>query len=135
MKFFYIILLIIVAVAAVIFAVQNTAAVTVTLFSWSVSGSLSLLLVVTLIIGFLLGILVMAPSVFRRSIQSSGLRRRVKRLEREKEKLHREKIDEGAISAAPDEPPENSASGSDQTSALPGGTTGSGSGTSAARDQ
>lgn len=94
MKYFYIALLIVVAVAAVIFAVQNTVPVTVTLFSWSVSGSLSLLLVVTLIIGFLLGLLVMAPSVFRRTMQSSGLRRRVRRLEREKQKLHDERAEQ-----------------------------------------
>ncbi len=84
MKVFYIILVLLVAVVAVVFALQNSAAITISLFSWSISGSLSLFLIVTLAIGFLLGVLLMTPSVFRRSRVASGLKKQVSALEKEK---------------------------------------------------
>jgi len=83
MKILYVTLLLILVVAAMIFAVQNSIPVTMTLFSWSVTGSLSLLLIITLIAGILIGVLIMAPSVFRRSVQSSNLKRKVSELEKE----------------------------------------------------
>ena len=84
MRVFYIILVLLVAVVAVVFALQNTAAITVSFFTWSVSGSLSLLLIVTLALGFILAILMMAPSLFKRGWLTSGLKRKVASLEREK---------------------------------------------------
>ena len=84
MRVFYIVLVLLVAVVAVIFALQNSAAITISLFSWSMSGSLSLFLIVTLSIGFLLGVLLMTPSVFRRSRMAHGLKKQVSALEKEK---------------------------------------------------
>ncbi|GEM_PF-1131320 len=84
MRVFYIVLVLLVAVVAVIFALQNSAAITISLFSWSISGSLSLFLIVTLAIGFLLGVLLMTPSVFRRSRMAHGLKKQVSALEKEK---------------------------------------------------
>lgn len=86
MKVFYIIMVLLVAVVAVIFALQNSAAITISFFSWSISGSLSLFLIVTLAVGLLLGVLLMVPSVFRRSRVASGLKRQVSALEKEKSK-------------------------------------------------
>lgn len=84
MKILYLVIVLLVAILAVIFAAQNSAMVAITFFSWSTSGSLSLVLILTLSLGILIGVLVMAPSVFRRAFQSSGLRRRVRRLEKER---------------------------------------------------
>ena len=84
MRVFYIILVLLVAIVAVVFALQNTAAITVSFFTWSVSASLSLLLIVTLALGFILAILMMAPSLFKRGWLTSGLKRKVASLEREK---------------------------------------------------
>jgi len=86
MKVFYIIMVVLVVVAAVVFALQNSAVITISYFSWSISGSLSLLLIITLAVGFLLGVLLMVPSVFRRSRVASGLKRQVSALEKEKSK-------------------------------------------------
>jgi len=87
MKILYLVIVLIVAILAVMFAAQNSATVAITFFAWTTSGSLSLVLILTLTMGILIGVLVMAPSVFKRSFQSSGLKRRVHRLEKEKTSL------------------------------------------------
>ncbi|MCX7028005.1 MAG: LapA family protein [Spirochaetes bacterium] len=84
MKIVYIVFVFIVALFAVIFAAQNGAAVTVTLFSWSATQSLSLVLIVTLFIGIVLGLLVVAPSIFKRTWNSMGLKKQLEILEKEK---------------------------------------------------
>jgi uncharacterized integral membrane protein len=91
MKILYLVIVLLVAILAVMFAAQNSATVAITFFAWSTSGSLSLVLVLTLTLGILIGVLIMAPSVFRHSFKSSGLKRRVHRLEKEKTNLN-EKI-------------------------------------------
>ena len=103
MKTFYIIIIVLVAVVAVIFALQNSVAITVTLFSWSISGSLSLFLIVTLAIGILLGILIMTPSIFKRHRAASGLKKQVAVLEKEKNTLGQKTAEADAIqdTAAP----------------------------------
>lgn len=84
MKILYLVFVLVVAILAVIFAAQNSAVVAISFFTWSASGSLSLVLILTLSLGILIGLLIMAPSVFKRWFQSSGLRRRLKRLEKER---------------------------------------------------
>lgn len=103
MKKFYIILTVLVAVVAVIFALQNSVAITVTFFSWSISGSLSLFLIVTLAIGILLGILTMTPSVFKHKRAASGLKKQVAVLEKGKNTLGQKGAEADAIpdTAAP----------------------------------
>ena len=89
MRIVYVLIIILVAIFAVIFALQNSVQIAISFFSWSASGSLSLVLILTLTIGMLLGVLIMAPSVFRRSVQFSGLRRKMSRLEKEKTSLNK----------------------------------------------
>ena len=84
MKIVYLIFVLAVAILAVVFAAQNSLEVAITFFSWSASGSLSLVLIITLSIGIAIGLLIMAPSVFKRWFQSSGLKRRLHRLEKER---------------------------------------------------
>jgi lipopolysaccharide assembly protein A len=79
----YLILALVVALIAVIFALQNTIPVTVAFFAWKVTGSLSLVLLLTLAIGAVIGLLVVAPSLIKNSIQLSGHRKRVSALEKE----------------------------------------------------
>lgn len=87
MSTLYLILALAIAVLAVIFALQNTAAVTLSLFVWQVSGSLSLVVLVTLVIGVLIGWLFATPSLLKRTFQSSGQRKRISELEKEVEKF------------------------------------------------
>jgi len=73
------------AIAAVLFAMQNIAPVTVTLGMWSFGGSLALVLLMALGMGALIAGLVTSPAVIRRQWESKRLKRRVEELERKLE--------------------------------------------------
>jgi lipopolysaccharide assembly protein A len=113
----YLILALVIAIIAVVFALQNTAVITISFIVWKVTGSLSLVLLVTLAIGVVIGLLVLAPSAIKNSFQVSGHRKRIgaleqelsehktqlQRLKDEKEKLS--KATEAATSTPPPTPP------------------------------
>jgi uncharacterized integral membrane protein len=79
----YLIVALVIAVLAVVFALQNSILVTISFFSWTVTGSLSLVLLATLAIGVLIGLLVLAPSLLRKTFKSSSQRKRIDALENE----------------------------------------------------
>ena len=79
----YLILALVIAIIAVIFALQNTAVVTISFLVWKVTGSLSLVLLVTLAIGVLIGVLFLIPSAIKSSFQASGQRKQLGALEKE----------------------------------------------------
>ena len=79
----YLILGLVIAVLAVIFALQNSMTITISFLAWEVTGSLSLVLLITLAIGALIGLLVLAPSVIKNSIAASNGRKRIGALEKE----------------------------------------------------
>lgn len=93
MAIFYLIVALLIAVVAVIFALQNTMIVTISFFAWTVTGSLSLVLLITLAIGVVIGLLVLAPSAIKNTIQVSGHRKRISALEKELEE-HKAKVAE-----------------------------------------
>jgi putative membrane protein len=64
MQIFLIIALIIIALA-VIFAVQNTAVITVSFFFWTYQGSLAIVLLVALCAGALISLLFSLPTILR----------------------------------------------------------------------
>lgn len=90
MRIVYLLIVLAVAIFAVIFALQNSMQIVISFFSWSTSGSLSLLLILAFAIGVVLGVLIMAPSAFKRSLQFSGLKRKFSRLEKEKTRLNKQ---------------------------------------------
>lgn len=102
MRIVYLLIVLAVAILAMIFALQNSIQIVISFFSWSASGSLSLVLILTLSIGILLGVLIMAPSAFKRSMQFSGLKRKFSRLEKEKTRLN-EKMEESASASKRDD--------------------------------
>ncbi len=79
----YLIVALVIAVLAVIFALQNSMLVTISFFSWTISGSLSLVLLATLAIGVLIGLLVLAPNLLKKTFKSSSQRKRIDALENE----------------------------------------------------
>jgi uncharacterized integral membrane protein len=93
MATFYLIVALLIAVVAVIFALQNTLLITISFFAWKVTGSLSLVLLVTLAIGVVIGLLVLAPSAIKNTIQVSGHRKRIDILEKELDE-HKAKVAE-----------------------------------------
>ncbi len=76
MRVFYIVLLIAVAVLAVIFAVQNSAPITVSFFGWSAQASMSIVLVLTFAAGILIGMLLLFPSIWKRMRALSAQKRK-----------------------------------------------------------
>lgn len=82
----YLILALMIAVVAVIFAWQNAAIITISFFGWSIQDApLSLVLLVTLGIGVLIGWLFAAPSLVRNAFRASNQRKRIGALEKELE--------------------------------------------------
>jgi lipopolysaccharide assembly protein A len=79
----YLIVALVISVIAVIFALQNPDPVTISFLAWEVEGSLSLVLLVTLAIGAVIGLLVLAPSTIRHTLAASGHVKRIGTLEKE----------------------------------------------------
>lgn len=89
----YLIFALVISVIAVIFALQNTMVVTISFLAWKITGSLSLVLLVTLAIGAVVGLLVLAPSAIKNSIAATSHRKRVGSLEKELDE-HKAKVAE-----------------------------------------
>ena len=79
----YLISALVIAVLAVIFALQNSMTVTISFLVWEVTASLSLVILITLAIGALIGYLVLIPSVIKKSLVVSNSRKRIGALEKE----------------------------------------------------
>ncbi len=78
---FFIVLALLIAIAIVIFALQNSAIVTVSFLSFHYNGSLALILVVVFTLGLLAGLLISIPSLLRKSADIREQKRRVKQLQ------------------------------------------------------
>ncbi|MHB0989323.1 MAG: LapA family protein [Bellilinea sp.] len=76
------VLALVIAIIAVIFALQNTAAVTVSFFFWQFHESLALVLLLTVILGVLIGILTILPGSIRSKWRISSQRKKVDILEK-----------------------------------------------------
>lgn len=70
-----------IALVAVVFALQNSMVVSVSFLVWRFDGSLALILLLTLAVGFLVGWLAALPTIFRLRRERAGLRKEVARLE------------------------------------------------------
>ena len=89
----FIIIALVIAVIAVIFALQNLAAVTVSFFIWSIHGSLALVLLVTLAVGVLISLLASLPGLFRGKWITSSQKKKLAALEAERT-MYRQKAEE-----------------------------------------
>lgn len=78
---FLIIAAIAIAFLAILFALQNNIIVSITLLIWDYQGSLAIVLLSTLAIGFLIGLLVLLPSLLKRGFRMSRAQRRSSDLE------------------------------------------------------
>jgi len=77
----FLILGLLVGALAVIFALQNITAITVTFLAWQLQGSLALIVALAVITGLLIGILVSFPEIFTHYRESERLKKRNKELE------------------------------------------------------
>ncbi len=83
MRIFFVVALIL-ALLVTVFAVQNNQPITISFLFWSIDGSLALVLMVTLVLGIVIGVLLMAPGSVRSRLQVGGLQRSLRSLEQEK---------------------------------------------------
>ncbi len=75
---------IVVAVIAIIFALQNNNLVAVRLIFWEVpTTNLSLVLIFTLVLGLIIGMLFLAPGIYRRNQVIAAQKKRLGELEKE----------------------------------------------------
>ena len=88
----FVILGILIGAVSIIFALQNVEPVTVLFFSYQLSGSLSLVLFLTLVGGMLVSALVLLPSFIRAEFRISTLKKQYKALQDEmaatRERIH-----------------------------------------------
>ncbi|HEX4969575.1 MAG TPA: LapA family protein [Steroidobacteraceae bacterium] len=73
--------LILVLLLAVAFAVQNTGAVNVSLLLWKSQASLAIVMALCLALGFLVGLLAVAPSFFKGRRHARNLQRQLAKLD------------------------------------------------------
>ena len=78
---FTLVLVLIIAVIAVIFALANPTMVHLVIFGYQVDGQVGLFLLMALILGIVLGVLFMTPSVISHRFTAARHRRRVAELE------------------------------------------------------
>ncbi len=71
----------IIGAVSVVFVLQNVATVTVAFLGWQLTGSLAVILLVTLICGLLISALILLPSFIKAEWQIRVYRKRIKQLE------------------------------------------------------
>ena len=89
----FLILALLIAVIAVIFALQNVAALTVTFFIWHIQTSAAVAMLVALAAGIVITLLVSVPGRLRGSMNSSAQKKKFLGLEAERDAL-KAKVDE-----------------------------------------
>jgi uncharacterized integral membrane protein len=73
----------ILALLVTVFAVQNNQPTPISFLFWSIEGSLALVLMITLVLGIVIGVLLMVPGSVRNRLQVGDLQRSVHSLEQE----------------------------------------------------
>jgi|UniRef100_A0A7C4Q446 uncharacterized integral membrane protein len=81
------ILALVIAVIAVIFALQNTAAVSVSFFVWQFNQSLALVLLLAAFVGVIIGLLTILPGSIKTRWQLAARNKKIASLEKEIEEL------------------------------------------------
>lgn len=77
------IIAVVIALLAVIFALQNAQPVMVKLFRWDITGSMALVLLITLLIGFASGMLILFPNIYRKNSAIKSHRKKASDLEKQ----------------------------------------------------
>lgn len=85
----FIILALLIAIVAVIFALQNMAAVTVSFLFWNIHGSLALVLLGTLAVGVLISLFASMPGLIRGKWTTSSQRKKLTALETERSQFQK----------------------------------------------
>jgi putative membrane protein len=77
----FLVFALLIALVAVVFAVQNTAIVTVSFLVWNFNNSLAVIILLTIFTGVLISILMSAPGWIKNRLSLANLRKKNKELE------------------------------------------------------
>jgi len=77
----FIVLALVIAIAIILFAMQNSAIVTISFLSFHYTGSLALIVAVLFTLGLLAGLLVSLPSLLKKHLDLREHKKKIKRLE------------------------------------------------------
>jgi uncharacterized integral membrane protein len=77
----FLILALIIAILAIIFALQNAVPIEIAFGIWRLEESLALVLLLTLTVGFVVGLLVSIPTITRREWKISNQKKKIVELE------------------------------------------------------
>jgi uncharacterized integral membrane protein len=77
------IIAVIIALLAVVFALQNAQTVMVKLYLWDISGSMALILLVTLLIGIASGMMILFPNIYRKGSDIKLHKKKISELEKQ----------------------------------------------------
>jgi uncharacterized integral membrane protein len=83
----FIVLGLLIAIVAVVFALQNLAAVTISFFFWNIHGSLALVLLVSVAVGVLISLLTGLPGLIRGRWTIKSQKKKLAVLEAERNSL------------------------------------------------
>lgn len=89
----FLVLSLIIALVAVIFALQNTATITVSFLIWQFHGSLALVLIISLLVGALITFLALLPGLLRGRWSLRKLRKQFAALEADLTE-HKQRLEE-----------------------------------------
>jgi uncharacterized integral membrane protein len=73
----------VIGAVAVIFALQNIDVITITFFSWHMTGSLALILILAIIVGIIITVLLLLPGSVANYFKYKSLEKENKKLEEE----------------------------------------------------
>jgi len=79
----FLVLALLIALLAVIFALQNIAPVTITFFVWQYTGSLALVLLLTLGLGVLITLFFSLPAMVKKRLEITNQQKSIGHLEKE----------------------------------------------------
>lgn len=78
---FTLIIGLVIAVAALIFAFQNNVLIEVSFLTWNIESSLSLVIIASLLIGFIVAFVLMTQIAFKSGLKVKALKKKVSDLE------------------------------------------------------
>jgi len=91
MFLFLIIVALIIAILAVIFAIQNVNVILISFLIWKFEGSLALVLLLTFVLGFIAGLLILLPKLLKRSFTISNQEKKLDELQKKLEEKNKSK--------------------------------------------
>ena len=97
----FLIIALFIAISAVIFALQNSVAVTVSFLIWKFESSLALVLLISLGLGVLVSFLLSIPTMIKRNWSISNYKKRIQELEQKNQGMENASPENNEVVGSP----------------------------------